>query len=155
LALFADSVNDLGAEIFAQQDANLNATARAAARDNEGKPGAAGKEPCPDAGGRGANRAPNSSSNTTAEAPDPRNPRHHIFPQQFRSQFESAGIDIDEYTVEMTQEEHQALHSKGWNDEWGDFFDENPNASPGQIRDFAGELLNEAGFASRPIVPYY
>ena len=120
-----------------------------------GKPDAAGKVPCPDAGGRGAQRPPSSSSNTTAEAPDPRNPRHHIFPQQFRPQFEGAGIDIDEYTVEMTQAEHQALHSNGWNDEWSDFFDEHPYASPEQIRNFASDLLNEAGLANRPIVPYY
>ncbi|MES1178300.1 MAG: hypothetical protein ABUL62_28520, partial [Myxococcales bacterium] len=44
LSLFADQVNGLGAEIFAQQDANANAIARAAARDNQGRPSPG--EPC-------------------------------------------------------------------------------------------------------------
>ena len=84
----------------------------------------------------------------------PRAPRHHIFPQQFRPEFEEAGIDIDQETIEMTLEEHRALHSDGYNQEWGDFFDENPNASEGQIRDFATELQNDRGLADRPIIPF-
>jgi RHS repeat-associated protein len=152
LSLFADQVNDLGAEIFAQQDANLNAIARAAARENEGK---ASRDPCKsDASGGGAKGPPSAAGDVAADEPGPRNPRHHIFPQEFRSEFESAGIDIDEHTIEMSPEEHQQLHSNGWNQEWGDFFDENPNPSPQQIRNFATELLNEYGLANRPIIPF-
>jgi len=50
LALFADSVNDLGAEIFAQQDANADAIARAAERDRPvSTPDAPGSDPIEDA----------------------------------------------------------------------------------------------------------
>src|SRR6478736_3880494 len=124
------------------------------ADSNVGKPGP-GESCKTDASGGGARLPPPAPGNVGAAAPDPRSPRHHIFPQQYRAEFERAGIDIDEYTIEMSQDEHQALHSNGWNQEWGDFFDETPNPSADQIRNFASELLNEAGLANRPIVPYY
>jgi len=70
LALFADSVNDLGAEIFAQQDANLNAIARAAARDNEGKPNPG--EPCKAENSGGGAKGPPAAKGDVAAAPDPK-----------------------------------------------------------------------------------
>jgi filamentous hemagglutinin len=70
LGLFADQVNALGAEIFAQQDANLNAIARAAARDNEGKPNPG--EPCKtENSGSGAKGPPPAKGDVAAAAPDP------------------------------------------------------------------------------------
>ena len=71
LALFADQVNELGAEIFAQQDANLNAIARAAARENEGKPNPG--EPCKaDASGGRAKGPPPAKGDVAADDEGPR-----------------------------------------------------------------------------------
>ena len=75
LALFSDQVNGLGAEIFAQQDANLNAIARAAAKDaeNQGRPNPGTS--CADASGGGAKGPPAAKGDVGADSPDPSIPR--------------------------------------------------------------------------------
>jgi hypothetical protein len=56
-------------------------------------------------------------------------PKHHAFPQEHRPYFESHGFtgdrDIDNYTVELEEAEHQAIHGGGdfrkgrtWPKEW-------------------------------------
>jgi hypothetical protein len=80
LSLFADQVNGLGAEIFAQQDANANAIARAAARDNQGRPSPG--EPCKtESSGGGAKGPPAAKGDVAADSPDPIDPNklNHIF----------------------------------------------------------------------------
>jgi guanyl-specific ribonuclease Sa len=74
LAIFADQVNALGAEIFAQQDANLNAIARASAKDeNQGRPNPG--ESCEtDTGGAGAKVPPAAKGDVGADSPNPRIP---------------------------------------------------------------------------------
>ncbi len=58
-----------------------------------------------------------------------RPPRHHVFPQEHRTWFEERGfvgkLDIDNFTVELEEAAHQALHGGGnwhlgraWSDEW-------------------------------------
>ena len=58
-----------------------------------------------------------------------RKPRHHVFPQEHREWFEERGFvgehDIDNYTIEMDQSSHQAIHGGGnwqrgrtWDGEW-------------------------------------
>ncbi|MFZ5896860.1 MAG: RHS repeat-associated core domain-containing protein [Myxococcota bacterium] len=75
LALFAEQVDALGAEIFAQQDANLNAIARAAARDDQEKPGS-GSNCKTEAGGGGDNgRVPPAVAAGADEDPDPNESR--------------------------------------------------------------------------------
>jgi hypothetical protein len=58
-----------------------------------------------------------------------RGPRHHVMPQEERRWFEERGmtgdLDIDEFTVDMEEAEHQAIHGGGnwrlgrtWSGEW-------------------------------------
>ncbi len=64
---------------------------------------------------------------------------HHLFPQQFRAQFERAGVNIDEFTVTVDRTTHlRGLHGNGlpdlgmpgkWNQRWAEFFDANPSAT--------------------------
>jgi hypothetical protein len=53
-------------------------------------------------------------------------PRHHVFPQEYRSFFKSRGFeDIDNFCVELEESAHQAIHGGGdyklgrtWSGEW-------------------------------------
>jgi hypothetical protein len=58
-----------------------------------------------------------------------RKPRHHVYPQEHRTWFEARGFtgsqNIDRFTVEMEEAEHQAIHGGGnwrlgrtWPGEW-------------------------------------
>lgn len=56
-----------------------------------------------------------------------RPPRHHVMPKegQWRKWFKDRGIDIDDFTVELSRAEHEALHGGGnwrlgrtWPGEW-------------------------------------
>ncbi len=60
---------------------------------------------------------------------------HHVFPQQFRGEFERMGIDIDQYGLALTKETHRGvggLHSSGWNKKWFAFFTDNKNPTEKQ-----------------------
>jgi hypothetical protein len=70
---------------------------------------------------------------------------HHILPQQYRSYFEGAGMNIDEVTAELPQSIHQAAHDVGWNESWGTFINQNPNASASEITAQASSMLQEYG----------
>jgi hypothetical protein len=53
------------------------------------------------------------------EAIEERTDLHHIFPQEFREQFEELGIDIDKYGIRLDQQtEHIPLHVGGKTEEW-------------------------------------
>ena len=62
---------------------------------------------------------------------------HHLLPRQFRGKFEQAGLDIEDYTVELPRDFHEGIHGKGggdawinsWNQQWKRFFDRNRNPS--------------------------
>jgi hypothetical protein len=87
---------------------------------------------------------------------------HHIFPQQFRKFFQSKGIDIDKFTVRIGETTHlKGVHGRGlgdmpgrWNSRWSEFIDANPNATPKDIYQFAGRLMDEYGLSGLPIAPY-
>jgi hypothetical protein len=70
---------------------------------------------------------------------------HHVLPQQFRSQFESAGLNVDEATVRLPSSVHQAAHDVGWNSEWEDFFAANSNPSSTEIINQASYMMWEYG----------
>jgi hypothetical protein len=94
----------------------------------------------------------------------------HIFPQKWRPWFSARGIDIDQYTVSMTQRSHlSGLHGVGglpfpngeagimpgrWNARWADFISNNPNATAHEVYQFGGQLMDEYGLSGLPIVPY-
>jgi hypothetical protein len=88
---------------------------------------------------------------------------HHIFPQEFRDEFERMGIDIDQFTIELPKGLHHLLHfyeGTAWeaapfNDEWGMWFNEGQKTAEDAYQ-FAAELLNELNLAGPeyPVVPY-
>jgi hypothetical protein len=94
--------------------------------------------------------------------------KHHIFPRALRDWFASKGIDIDKYTVVLETTTHLAgVHGRGglvgpgnvtlpgrWNQLWQVFKDANPNATPKEIYQFAGWLMDRFGLSGLPIVPY-
>jgi RHS repeat-associated protein len=115
----------------------------------------------------GANRI-NTSRMPVPQLEAPRVQRHHIFPQTFRTWFASKGIDIDRYTIELTQQSHLAgVHGRGgfvgpgnvgfpgrWNALWAAFKSANPNATAKEIYQFAGALMDQFGLSGLPIVHY-
>jgi len=64
---------------------------------------------------------------------------HHQLPRQFQSQFERAGLNIEDFTIPMDKAAHRlkpdGLHtgSDNWNRQWQDFFNANPNAGQDAI----------------------
>jgi RHS repeat-associated protein len=87
---------------------------------------------------------------------------HHIFPQQFRKFFQGKGVDIDQFTVRIGETTHlKGVHGRGlgnmpgrWNARWSEFIDANPGATPKDIYQFAGRLMDEFGLSGLPIAPY-
>lgn len=75
---------------------------------------------------------------------------HHVFPQQFRGEFEKMGIDIDKYGIALTKETHRGvgggLHSMGWNKKWAEFFTFNKSPTESQAMKHLEVMLSESGF---------
>ncbi len=67
---------------------------------------------------------------------------HHILPQKFNSFFKNRGINIHSpvYGKMLNKIEH-SKYSYKYNAMWGKFILENPNATYGQIMDFANEAM--------------
>jgi RHS repeat-associated protein len=85
---------------------------------------------------------------------------HHIFPQTLTTYFENAGIDVDEYVVAIDQEIHKVGQGKGgffenWNKTWKDWISKNPNATPEQIFEQAGKMMDDYGLSlGKPLKEY-
>jgi hypothetical protein len=100
--------------------------------------------------------------------PAPRFHRHHIFPQKHRKWFERLGIDIDQFTVKISQGLHQrGVHGRGgfvgpagtvmpgkWTEKWDEFIENNPNASASDVYRFGGKLMDEYGLSHFELGPY-
>ena len=94
--------------------------------------------------------------------------KHHIFPQAYREEFESLGINIDDFVVEISQSEHlRGVHGRGgfvgsgdtlylgrYNQQWGEFFANNPNPTTKEVFQFGGRLMDEYGLNNFPIIRY-
>jgi hypothetical protein len=89
-----------------------------------------------------------------------RPPRHHIFPQAEQEWFAARGVNIDDYTVQLAEALHQALHGGGnWKlgqlsaDEWNahlmGFLRSAESAKGSRLN--ATEIL----FLSRDVIKYY
>jgi len=80
---------------------------------------------------------------------------HHLFPQQFRQQFEDAGIDIDAESSQTILPKslhtgapdgvHAGPAADSWNGQWKQFFQQNSNPSPQQIYDQLAKMRAAAG----------
>ena len=91
--------------------------------------------------------------------------RHHIFnvfrgksprSQVYRDFFKKHGIDVDKYTVEISEASHARLHRAGnnWTTLWKEWIDAHPTATTTEVYQFAGQLMDEFGIGHLPLVPY-
>jgi hypothetical protein len=88
--------------------------------------------------------------------------KHHIFPQKYRDFFQGRGIDIDKFTVDISQNRHlRSIHGLGdaispgkYNQTWDNFIEANPNATAKEIYQYGGRLMDGYGLNKLPIVPY-
>jgi RHS repeat-associated protein len=76
---------------------------------------------------------------------------HHRLPRQFKPYFETAGIDIEQYLKKLPRALHRlkgtGIHPE-YNNDWQDFFDKNPNATPDQILQQMNKLEIKYGISS-------
>jgi hypothetical protein len=95
----------------------------------------------------------------TTRAGAARPPRHHIFVQKHREWFRARGVDIDDYTLEMTRGEHSAVHSRGWDQRIDEFIDDEAlllgrQYTRRQILAFGAELRREFGLTHIKVRSY-
>jgi RHS repeat-associated protein len=87
---------------------------------------------------------------------------HHLFPQQFQKFFASKGIDINKYTVSLTEGTHlKGVHGTGsgslpgkWNQTWQSWIGLNPNASAKEVYQQLGTMMDRFDMGHLPIAPY-
>jgi RHS repeat-associated protein len=77
---------------------------------------------------------------------------HHLYPQQFKPNFDSAGIDIDSSSGGwvLDNDFHTGkggLHPS-WNKAWDEFFKQYPDASKQQIQNQLSKMFEDAQFSS-------
>ncbi|MCM1564676.1 MAG: pre-toxin TG domain-containing protein, partial [Dehalobacter sp.] len=77
--------------------------------------------------------------------------QHHQLPQQFKKQFEKAGLDIENYKIPMDKTDHilkpDGLHTgkDSWNKQWDDFFEKYPDARQNQILNQLDKMQKDFG----------
>ena len=65
--------------------------------------------------------------------------RHHLLPIQFKKAFERVGLDIEQFTVDLSKAKHRlkpdGLHTgaNNWNQQWKDFFKDRPDRTQAKI----------------------
>ena len=75
--------------------------------------------------------------------------RHHIYPQQYRYEFEKRGIDIDHpaHIIEIPWRQHRGaetgIHSRGYNERWGEYFREHPESTADHVHAFGRKITKE------------
>lgn len=86
------------------------------------------------------------------------NPFHHTMPQQFRDQFKKAGINIDDYTIQLEKDIHQKLHGSEveWNKQWNDYLSNNPNPSKSEILSLNNKMVRDVSeMTKQKVIQYY
>jgi hypothetical protein len=77
--------------------------------------------------------------------------KHHLLPKQFIDFFKRAGLNIEEYTMEISKQEHRqspgGLHTgtENWNKIWADFFKETLAPTRDQILNQLGRIKKVFG----------
>ena len=84
----------------------------------------------------------------------PRDPLHHVLPREHKAFFESQGINVDDYVVSISEGEHTAVHSMGWNQKWAAWIKANQGASKPEIWKFARKMMDEFKLNNRPFMRY-
>jgi hypothetical protein len=103
-------------------------------------------------------RRPDVRITNTTGAGAARPPRHHLLTQEYRDWFRQRGVEIDRYTVELTEGEHTALHTMGWNDYIRRFVEREADLgrrySPREILEFGIWLRRRFGLRHHKVAPY-
>ena len=93
-----------------------------------------------------------------------RYPEHHIFPRQWRKDFERSGIDVDLYTILVDPAKHQKAHSGQeiygpggkWNWEWRQWLNAHPTPDPLSLWKNAFAMIDRHGLGPHgPLCPYH
>ena len=96
----------------------------------------------------------------------PKTVKHHIFnkfrgesekSQKYREFFKNHNINIDAYTVEITESLHKKyIHAanNNWTSKWKIWINNNPNASTKEVYQYAGKLMDEHNISHVPIIKY-
>jgi len=78
--------------------------------------------------------------------------KHHLLPQAFASFFERAGLDIEDHTIPLTRAQHRlrpngvhAQGAEGWNQVWGRWIADHPNARKEQILKQLAKMRKDFG----------
>lgn len=92
--------------------------------------------------------------------------KHHLFnkfrgiskeSQKYRDFFKTHNINVDDFTVQLTEEMHRkSIHQAGnnWTTRIKQWIDANPNASTKEVYQYIGSLMDEYGINHLPIGPY-
>lgn len=90
----------------------------------------------------------------------PRSPFHHLIPQELlenpdiKRLLERRKIDIDDFSVQLSEGEYTAIHSMEYNKKWSRCFKETPNATKAEIFGFMNRLRKEYKINDLPIQKY-
>jgi RHS repeat-associated protein len=87
---------------------------------------------------------------------------HHLMPNQFRSFFGKAGINIDDHAITLSQSVHlRGVHGSGfanmpgrWNKQWAAWIEANPNATDKEIYQQLGRMMDDFGIGGARVHPY-
>ena len=88
----------------------------------------------------------------------PCSPLHHVLSEgmlvnpKMRKVLERRGIDIDDFAVKLSEGEHSAIHSMGYNEKWFDF-KKHRHASRSRILDFAKRMRKWAKIDRKACIP--
>ena len=82
--------------------------------------------------------------------------QHHVLPQEagLKAWFKGGGrnIDVDQFVVDLTQAEHEALHAmEGYrNKQWTAWIGQHQNATADEVWAFARQMMESQKIADRP-----
>lgn len=77
--------------------------------------------------------------------------KHHLLPREFADRFAKAGLNIEDYVIELERGKHRlkpdGIHTgpDNWNKRWREFFRKYPEAKREQILEFLQHLRAEFG----------
>jgi Predicted lipoprotein of unknown function (DUF2380) len=76
---------------------------------------------------------------------------HHIFPRQFQPEWTARGFtDWNDYSVTISQHQHQGeLHPES-NHDWGEWLQANPGAGRDEVMNRAAEMMEAYGIVDCP-----
>ena len=82
---------------------------------------------------------------------------HHLLPKEFKAQFEKAGLNIENYKIDLSKQNHRlkpdGLHAseENWNKDWRDFFRNNPSATRAQMLNQLHRMKNDPRYKDKLI----